>query len=324
MFRFESPLFLFLLPLVFFLWRSRNSIPLSSIDIIPKVQSLKSGLFPLKLMQGLLFTVFILSLSRPQLGDEQKRTNETGRDLVILVDTSGSMKALDFKIDGENIDRLSVVKKVLRDFVNKRKGDRISLISFGDYPVTLSPLTLDTSSLGETIDQLEIGMAGESTAIGSALGLGVKRIKNIKAEEKIIILMTDGRNNSGDVSPEQMSTVAKELGIRIYTIGLGRTNGEAPFLVNGFFGKKVVYRNVDLDDETLKKISRTSGGKYFNALDTKALEEVYQDIDKLEKRESEMFSHVNYRDLYPYLLAFLALLVLLEAGMRVTRWRVFP
>ena len=241
-----------------------------------------------------------------------------------MVDTSGSMKALDFKIEGENTDRLSVVKQVLKKFVQKRQGDRISVISFGDYPVTLSPLTLDTSSLEDTVDEMEIGMAGESTAIGSALGLAIKRVKDIKAEDKIIILMTDGRSNSGDVSPLQMAGVAKELGIKIYTIGIGASDGKAPFLVNGFFGKRVVYQNLDLDDKTLIEISESTSGKYFNALDSDSLSGIYDDIDKLEKRESEMFSHVEYKDYYPQLILFLLFLLMMELLLRITFDKSFP
>ena len=278
----------------------------------------------LRFLELLAIFFFVIALSRPQYGIEQKKTNESGRDLVVVVDTSGSMKALDFKIDGENTDRLSVVKKVLNDFVKKRSGDRISVISFGDYPVTLSPLTLDTSSLNETIDEMEIGMAGESTAIGSALGLAVKRIKNIQGKDKIIILLTDGRSNSGDVSPDQMASVAKELGIKIYTIGIGASDGKAPFLVDGFFGKRVVYQNLDLDDKTLKEISKKTGGKYFNALDTASLGDIYKDIDQLEKRETKYYSHVEYEEYYPYFILLLLFTLIFDRILRVSLIRVFP
>ena len=327
MFRFESPYFLIFLLLPLFLLFKRNgnisAIKISSLHLFGEQKESKKLLI-LKLINLFAYIVFVLSLARPQYGNKQKKINDSGRDLVVVVDTSGSMKALDFKIEGENTDRLSVVKQVLKKFVQKRQGDRISVISFGDYPVTLSPLTLDTSSLEDTVDEMEIGMAGESTAIGSALGLAIKRVKDIKAEDKIIILMTDGRSNSGDVSPLQMAGVAKELGIKIYTIGIGASDGKAPFLVNGFFGKRVVYQNLDLDDRTLIEISESTKGKYFNALDSDSLSGIYDDIDKLEKRESEMFSHVEYKDYYPQLILFLLFLLMMELLLRITLIRVSP
>jgi Ca-activated chloride channel homolog len=327
MFRFESPIFFILLFIPIFLYFQKgkvgSAIKISSLNIFGKHEEPKRYI-ALRWLSFITFLLFVLCLARPQYGTKQKKVNDSGRDLVVVVDTSGSMKALDFKIDGENTDRLTVVKNVLKNFVKKRVGDRISIIAFGDYPITLSPLTLDTSSLGDTVDEMKIGMAGESTAIGSALGLAIKRIKDIKAKDKIVILMTDGRSNSGDVSPDQMADVAKELGIKIYTIGIGASDGKAPFLVNGFFGKRVVYQNLDLDDKTLIEISKMTNGKYFNALNSDSLSGIYDDIDRLEKRESEMYSHVEYRDYYPELILCILFLVLLDMFLRVSIIRVFP
>ena len=175
-------------------------------------------------------SLLIFALVRPQYGDEQVKTEQSGVDIVTVIDTSGSMKALDFEIDGERADRLFIVKKVLTDFIQQRKGDRVSIVTFGETAFTLSPLTSDLKSLEKVVSDLQIGMAGESTALGNALGVAVKRLKSLEAKTKIVILLTDGRNNAGEVTPLEMASVAKELGIKVYTIGVGKKGGRLLFL----------------------------------------------------------------------------------------------
>ena len=304
--------------------KKRNFVHFSNNKILREMFTSNLVLTIPNVLKLIGISLFILAPVRPQWGDEQVKTEQSGVDIVSVIDTSGSMKALDFEIDGERADRLFIVKNVLKEFIKQRKGDRVSLVTFGETAFTLSPLTSDLKSLDKVVDELQIGMAGESTALGNALGVAVKRLKSLEAKTKIVILLTDGRNNSGEVTPSEMASVAKELGIKVYTIGVGKKGGQAPFPINSFFGKKIVYQNVDLDDETLISIAKETNGKYFNATNTEELKNIYTQIDRLEKREVKSFSHVKYRDYYHYPLIFGLLILLIESFLRTIKWRVFP
>jgi len=197
------------------------------------------------------------------------------------------------------------------------------MVVFGEEAFTQCPLTLDYGVLLSFLDQVEIGMAGDSTAIGSALGTCVKRLKELKSKSKVIILLTDGRNNAGSVSPETAAEIAKTFTIKTYTIGVG-TEGEVPFLVDTIFGKKYVYQRVDLDEDTLEEIARITGGKYFKATDTKALEEIYDQIDTLEKTKVEVKEYMEYEELFGWFLFPGLACTLLEIILAHTRFRKIP
>jgi len=296
----------------------------SDVDGISNISQTGKWIKLAHLMRYVCLLLMIIALMRPREGQEQQRVPESGIDIVLAVDTSGSMKALDFKKGNERVNRLSIVKDVLKDFVIKRKGDRISLVTFGETAFTLSPLTSDVDSLLSIVKELEIGMAGESTAIGSAMGVAINRLKNLEAKSKIVILLTDGRNNAGKVGPVEMSDVAKEMGVKFYTVGIGTVGGQAPFEVDSFFGKRMIYQNVDLDVETLTKVATTTGGKFFNATNTQELESIYSIIDDLEKREIKVQTFTNYKDHYFYFLFFAMVILALDIFVRTFKLKSFP
>jgi len=267
--------------------------------------------------------LIITALARPQSGLKATQISTEGIDIMLCLDSSGSMQALDFKEKGNRVDRLSVVKRVVGEFIRGRKNDRIGMVVFGQEAFTQCPLTLDYGVLLSLLDSVQIGMAGDTTAIGSALGLCVKRLKDLPSKSKVIILLTDGRNNAGAVSPATAADIAKTYNIKVHSIGVG-TEGEAPFLVDSFFGKQYVYQKVDLDEDTLKEIAAKTSGMYFRATSTEALEKIYQQIDAMEKTEIKIKEYMEYEELFmPLLMAGLGLL-LLEIVLANTRLRKIP
>jgi Ca-activated chloride channel family protein len=242
---------------------------------------------------------------------------------MLALDTSGSMRALDFIEDEKRITRLTVVKDVVSKFIDNRPNDRIGMVVFGEQAYTQCPLTLDQDILQSFLSKLEIGMAGDSTAIGSAIGIAVKRLKDLESKSKVMILLTDGRSNAGALPPIQAAQAAKTFGIKIYTIGVG-TKGKAPFLVNSVFGQRYVYQEVDIDEVTLKEISKITGGQYFRATDVESLKNIYDQIDEMEKSEVKVIDHSEYKELFYYFLVPGLLLLLLEAGLSNTLLRRVP
>ncbi|ETR69131.1 MAG: BatA protein [Candidatus Magnetoglobus multicellularis str. Araruama] len=271
----------------------------------------------------LCMALLILTICRPQSYNVSREIKSPGVDILLCMDTSGSMQALDFKLGKESVNRLTAVKKVVSDFVKKRENDRIGLVVFGEHAFTQAPLTMDKGLLLSLIDRMEIGMAGDKTAIGSALAIAGKRIKDIPAKAKIVILLTDGRNNAGDVSPTQAAEALDALEIKIYTIGVGG-KGEAPFKVQGFFGEKIIYQKVDLDETTLRKIANTGNGRYFRAADTEELSEIYDIIDREEKTEVKVKEFFHYKELYGYFLIPSIILLLLEIFIQAFVVRSIP
>jgi len=297
----------------------------SSLDNLKRLKTSTSIFlrYILLVLRCLAIALFVIALARPQSGTKASEVLTEGIDIVLCLDTSGSMQALDFKWENERQNRLQVVKKVVSDFIKGRKNDRIGMVVFGEEAFTQCPLTLDYGVLLSFLDQVKIGMAGDSTAIGSALGTCVKRLKELKSKSKVVILLTDGRNNAGRVSPETAAKIAKTFNIKTYTIGVG-TEGEVPFLVDTIFGKKYVYQRVDLDEDTLKEIANITGGKYFKATNTKALEEIYNQIDKLEKTKVEVKEYMEYEELFGWFLLPALACILLEIVLANTRFRKIP
>jgi Ca-activated chloride channel homolog len=242
---------------------------------------------------------------------------------MLALDTSGSMRALDFIEDEKRITRLAVVKGVVSKFIDNRPNDRIGMVVFGEQAYTQCPLTLDQGVLQTFLSKLEIGMAGDSTAIGSAIGISVKRLKDLQSKSKVIILLTDGRNNAGSLLPVQAAQTAKTFGIKIHTIGVG-TQGKAPFLVNSVFGQRYVYQEVDIDETTLAEISNITGGQYFRATDLESLQNIYHQIDKMEKSEVKVIDHSEYNELFYYFLIPGLLLLFIEIGLSNTLLRRIP
>jgi len=255
----------------------------------------------------------IVALARPQFGRKQTEVTSEGIDIMLTLDASGSMAAMDFKLDGDTVDRLTVVKKVVTEFIKQQKGDRIGMVIFGDQAYTQCPLTLDYDVLIQLLEHVKIGIAGDGTAIGDGLALAVKRLKDLPGKSRVVILLTDGRSNAGKISPEKAAEIAKTFNIKVYTIGIG-TKGPVPFPQPGIFGNRLVYVNLDMDEKTLQEIADTTGGRYYYATDTKKLAAIYQEIGRLEKTEAkvkhyeifdEYFIYFGYSALGFYLLNFL-------------------
>ncbi len=331
MIRFEDPwllVFFILIPLmILYQWKGmgKSRVRFSSLDNVKKLRK-STSLFLrhiLLVLRCLAIALFVVALARPQSGTKASEILTEGIDIMLCLDTSGSMRALDFKWKNERQNRLQVVKRVVSDFIKGRKNDRIGMVVFGEEAFTQCPLTLDYGVLLNFLDQVEIGMAGDSTAIGSALGTCVKRLKDLKSKSRVVILLTDGRNNAGILSPETASEIAKTFNIKTYTIGVG-TEGEVPFLVDSIFGKRYVYQRVDLDEDTLKEIAKITGGTYFRATNTKALEEIYKQIDKLEKTKVKVKEYMEYRELFGWFLLFGLICILLETILANTRFRKIP
>ncbi|UCF95507.1 MAG: VWA domain-containing protein [Desulfobacterales bacterium] len=267
--------------------------------------------------------LLVLAAARPQFFNVSREIRSHGVDIMLCLDTSGSMQALDFQLDGQPVSRLTAVRKVVADFIRRRETDRIGLVVFGEEAFTQSPLTLDKGLLLELVNKMQIGMAGDRTAIGSALAIGGKRLKDLKAESRILILLTDGRHNAGDLTPEQAAEAVQALGGKIYTIGVGG-KGPAPFPVQTIFGTRIVHQRVDLDEATLQKVAELGNGRYFRAADTDQLAEIYALIDREQKTETKVKEFFHFRELYYYFLVPALALLGLEILLRTTLLRVIP
>jgi Ca-activated chloride channel family protein len=216
-----------------------------------------------------------------------------------------------------------VVKKVVTDFIHRRKNDRIGMIVFGDQAFTQCPLTLDYGILENFVGRLKVGMAGDMTALGSGLALSVKRLKDLPGKSRIAILLTDGRHNAGRITPETAAEIAKTYNIKVYTIGVG-IEGESPFLMDTIFGKRYAYQRVDLDEDTLKQIAEKTGGRYYRATDTASLEKIYGEIDQLEKSEIKIKEYTEYTENFVGYVLMGLVLILGSTVLGNTRLRKIP
>lgn len=329
-FRFADPIFFILLLVLFPLWlRSKKSsgrIKFSQLSLFLQLKNFKKSnpRWPLLLFRSICILFLVFSLARPQAGKSFREVSSLGVDIMLVVDTSESMMAMDFKKDGEPVDRLTIVKDVVKDFIMKRPGDRLGLIVFDQEAYTQCPLTLDHGIVLEFLKKIEIGMAGgKGTAIGHALGTSVNRMKDLNSKSKIVILLTDGSNNSGRVPPEKAAELAKKYGLKVYTIGVG-TKGKAPFLVDTILGKKYVYQEVDMDEGMLKKIANSTNASYFRATDKSELEDIYTQIDKLEKTNKKVKEFTEYNELFPYFLLIGIFFLVLEIILSQTLLRKIP
>ena len=251
----------------------------------------------------LALALLIVALARPQLGKTMSQVQASGIDIMLALDVSGSMIAEDFTIGGERASRVDVVKQVTQKFIEGRPNDRIGMMAFASRPYLVSPLTLDHDWLLKNLERVRLGLVEDGTAIGSAIASCTNRLIERKdSKSRIVVLLTDGDNNCGKISPLTAAEAAKALGVKVYTIGAG-TNGYAPMPMQDVFGRKV-YQNVkvDVDEDTLKKIAEETNAKFYRATDTKSLEQIYEQIDKLEKSTVEMKQYKQYRDLFPWLL----------------------
>lgn len=322
-------MFVLLIPFIYWL-RQRGkgdaSLHFPSLGHLKEMpSSWKVRLQPiLPILRGLALVLLIIALARPQLGVQKERVTEDGIDIMLAVDVSTSMLAEDFTINNKRYNRLEIVKQVLDDFIPKRLHDRLGLVIFSGRPYTVAPLTWDQEWLVQRLEDVKIGMIEDGTAIGSAIMTSLNRLKDSEAESKVLILLTDGNNNKGEVQPEVAAEAAKALGVRIYTIGTGK-QGQVPYPVEDPWGRKG-YRNVviNIDDELLTEVAETTGGRYFRATDTEELYQIYDEIDQLEKSEIEMTEFYRYKELYPYFIIFGLLILCLEILLQHTVMRRLP
>ena len=330
MFRLAHPALLSLLAMVFawLVWRltrKRVGITFSMAGTLAQLSGgghRLVGHLPLMLRTGCL-VLLVLTAARPQLYNVSRDIDSPGVDIILCLDTSGSMQALDFTIGNEPVSRLAAVKKVVTDFIEKRDMDRIGLVVFGTQAFTQSPLTLDKGLLMDLVKRMKIGMAGDQTAIGDAIALGGKRLKDLEAKSKILILLTDGRQTTDGLTPSDAADAVQALGIKIYTIGVGGID-PAPFPVQTPFGTKIVRQKVDLDEKTLMKVAAIGEGQYFRAADTDRLQEIYAIIDEQEKTEIKVKEFFHFKELYPFFLIPAILFLAADIIVRTTLLRTIP
>ena len=330
--RFLQPEWFWLLTLlpVVMLWRGRRG-PVAAVeysdvslarDVARASRSRVGGwLWLLPIVAGLLM---IAGLARPQRAQSRTEVTANGIDIVLGLDVSGSMQALDFTVDGRRLNRIAVVKSVVSKFIDERPNDRIGLIAFAGAPYLVSPLTLDHDWLQQNLERVNIGGVDDGTAIGSAIAASVNRLRTTPAKSKVVILLTDGMNNTGKISPLSAAEAAKALGVRVYTIGVG-VRGKAPIPVKDDAGNMhVVMAKVDVDEKTLQTIAEDTGGKFYRATDTNSLEKVYDQINRLERTAQTVQKFERYEELYPWALIPSLAILALSSLLQQTRYRRLP
>ena len=242
----------------------------------------------------------VIASARPQWLGDPVELPVSGRDLMLAVDLSGSMEVEDFKLNGQLVDRLTATKSVASEFIKRRKGDRIGLILFGKKAYLQTPLTFDRQTVSTLLNESVIGLAGKETAIGDAIGLAVKRLEKEEVNSRVLILLTDGANTAGEVTPLKAAELAKQYKLKIYTIGIGADE----MIVRSIFGSRRVNPSADLDEKTLTAIAKTTNGKYFRARNTQELEKIYLLLDELEPVEKETQNFRPTTALYFWPLSF--------------------
>ena len=330
MYRFADAYFLIVLILVpvliYFHIKRGNvktaSVIYSNVDMVKAVGKTKwkrnrNILFALRI---LVIVLVLIALSRPQAGSKQEEVTTEGIDIIITLDISSSMLAEDFKPK----NRLEVAKIVAKDFIRGRRSDRIGMVVFAGQSYTQCPWTLDYGVLLSLIDQIKVGMIEDGTAIGMAIANAVNRLRSSKAKSKIIILLTDGRNNRGELAPLTAAKLAQVLNIKIYTIGAGGKGMALYPVQDPIFGKRYIQLPIEIDEELLKQIANKSNGKYFRAVDKKSLESIFEEISKMEKTKIQVREYTQYEELFvPFLVA--ALLILsIEILLANTVFRKIP
>ncbi|NJD22889.1 MAG: VWA domain-containing protein [Melioribacter sp.] len=317
--------FLLLIPAIaYWYWKKQNKVTpdfnFSSLQIFSRApKTLKEKLANIPAWLRILsIAFFIIAAARPQSFSSGENVYTEGIDIAMLLDISGSMLAEDFKPN-----RVEAAKKVIDDFIAGRTNDKIGLVVFSGESFTQCPLTIDYSVLRNLLKEIHTGMIEDGTAIGNAIANGVNRLKDSKSKSKVMILLTDGVNNRGEIDPLTAAQIAQKFGIRIYTVGVG-TIGDAPYPFQTPFGIRYQMVPVEIDENILKQISGITGGKYFRATDNRKLVQIYEEIDRLEKTRAEITSYRNAKELF-YSWAFVGLFLLLaDVGLSRTYLRRLP
>ncbi len=266
----------------------------------------------------------IVGLARPQRTDSRTQVTANGIDIVLGLDVSGSMQALDFLVDHSRVNRIAVVKSVVSQFIDERPNDRIGLIAFAAAPYIVSPLTLDHDWLQQNLDRVNVGVQDDGTAIGSAIAAAVNHLRTTTGKSKVVILLTDGVNNSGTISPLAAAEAAGALGVKVYTIGVG-VRGKAPIPVRDDAGRvHVIMADVDVDEKTLQAVADETGGRFYRATDTDSLKKIYEQINRYETSAQTVQKLEHVEDLYRW--ALFPAVGLLGLGMLLqhTRFRRLP
>jgi Ca-activated chloride channel family protein len=328
---FQNPQLLWLLVLLplFALWRGRKgpraAVAYSSIDVARAVaKTTRSRLGrALQLFRWLGVAGLIVALARPQLLHSSTQVQASGIDLMLAVDVSGSMQALDLSEGGERKSRLEVVKSVVAKFIESRPADRIGLIAFSGEPYLMSPLTLDHDWLLQNLNRLQPGMMKDGTAIGSALASATNRLRAETAKSKLVVLLTDGQNNAGSIQPALAAEAAQAMGVKVYTIGVGG-KGDAPMPVEDERGQMhLVMTKVDVDEGTLQEIAKTTGAQFFRATDETSLGHIYSAIDSMEKTTRTLKHYDHREERFGWIALPMLALLLGEIGLGLTRfWRL--
>lgn len=331
-FEFAHPQWLWLLalPLLLLFYKGRRGTP-AAIRLPSTADAIAAGARPrshagafILLPTLITLALLILAAARPRLGKGSSDIESSGIDILLTVDVSTSMEAMDFTLNGQPTNRLDVVKDVISKFVQGRGNDKIGLLAFAGRPYLVSPLTQDRAWLQGRINSLKMGRVEDGTAIGTALVSSVAHLKDSKAKSRIVILLTDGVNNRGAANPETAAEAAKALGIKIYTIGAG-TNGFAPTPVRDAFGGiQMRQAKVDVDEPMLQKIADITKGKMFRATDTASLEKIYAAINQLETTVRKIKQYQQYDELYPWFLFPALTLFLISRILSLTLFRTLP
>lgn len=325
--KFGNPLWLLLftvIPLLiaFYIFRLRKrnaTIIMSSTDWLlgKPIKTFRQRLIHLPfILRMIIISLLIIVMARPQTSDSSQQTNIEGIDIVLAMDISGSMRAMDFKPN-----RLEAAKKTAIEFIEGRPNDRIGLVVFSGEAFTQCPLTTDHQVIKDLIEPLKNGIIEDGTALGDGLATAVNRIKDSEAISKVIILLTDGVQTAGSLDPVTASEIAKSFGIRVYTIGVG-THGEAPIPVQTPFGEQIMNYKVEIADDVLTKVATSTGGQYYRATSNKSLEEVFQNIDKLEKSKIEVNVFKSRYDKYRWFLWPALFIFIFEILLRLTILRI--
>ena len=325
--RLSHPGFLILLLfLPFLIWhlrrRKSGSVRFSDLRVVRQMPlSFWAKCFPLlSFARFFVIVLIIFALARPQLSQSRQVITSQGIDIMLILDISGSMRAEDFKPE----NRLQAAKKVIYDFLSHRKNDRIGLIVFAGESFTQCPLTLDYRVLTDLLRTVDTGLITDGTAIGDALANATNRLRHSTAKSKIAILLTDGENNAGDIHPITASQAARALGIKVYTIGMGKEGGAPVPYDDPIFGRQYSRIRTYVDEKTLKQIAETTEGRYFRATDEQKLSEIYEEINQLETTKIEVTEYIRYKELAAYLILPAMLLLILEIVLTNTRLRKIP
>lgn len=350
-------LLLLVLPLLWIRWRSPRRRAAVNFSSTKPLRFIGQSVFVrlrwiIPALRLAAIAILIIAIARPQKGDEQTRINTEGIAIQLIVDRSGSMRAQDFRINGRQTDRLTVVKNVVEEFVTGgknlagRPNDMIGCIAFGTFADSVCPMTTDHTHLVDAIKQVKVATEQQeaATAIGEAIALGVERLRALEQrigpgadktiKGKIMILLTDGENNAGDIDPMVAAQMAAAFGIKVYAIGAGTNSGMAPVPGTDIFGRQMQIP-VSIDEDSLKAIAAATGGRYFRASDTESLQQIYAQIDQLERTEIHEKRYVTYKEAavesvrlgsltIPPLLLVVMVLLLAETLLSTTRFRSIP